>query len=53
MPLYYSEDHEWIDVAGDTGTVGITDYAQLSSCSVVSHSQCFLPGSEIGNLPIS
>ena len=32
MPLYYSEDHEWIDVAGDTGpmvgTVGITDYAQ-------------------------
>ena len=39
MPLYYSEDHEWIDVAGDTGTVGITDYAQgqlgtspLSNC---------------------
>ena len=28
MPLYYSEDHEWIDVAGGTGTVGITDYAQ-------------------------
>ena len=28
MPLYFSEDHEWIDVAGDTGTVGITDYAQ-------------------------
>ena len=28
MPLYYSEDHEWIDVTGDTGTVGITDYAQ-------------------------
>ena len=28
MPLYYTEDHEWIDVAGDTGTVGITDYAQ-------------------------
>ena len=28
MPLYYSEDHEWIDVSGDTGTVGITDYAQ-------------------------
>lgn len=28
MPRYYSEDHEWIDVDGDTGTVGITDYAQ-------------------------
>ena len=28
MPRYYSQDHEWIDVDGDTGTVGITDYAQ-------------------------
>ena len=28
MPRYFSEDHEWIDVNGDTGTVGITDYAQ-------------------------
>ena len=28
MPLYYTQDHEWIDVEGDTGTVGITDYAQ-------------------------
>jgi glycine cleavage system H protein len=28
MPRYYTEDHEWIDVEGDTGTVGITDYAQ-------------------------
>ncbi len=27
---YYTHDHEWIDVAdaGDTATVGITDYAQ-------------------------
>lgn len=24
----YSKDHEWIDVKGDTATVGITDYAQ-------------------------
>jgi glycine cleavage system H protein len=24
----YSKDHEWIDVQGDTATVGITDYAQ-------------------------
>ena len=28
MPLYYTQDHEWIDVDGDAGTVGITDYAQ-------------------------
>ena len=25
---YYTEDHEWIRVEGDTGTVGITTYAQ-------------------------
>jgi glycine cleavage system H protein len=28
MPRYFSEDHEWIDVDGTAGTVGITDYAQ-------------------------
>jgi glycine cleavage system H protein len=28
MSRYFSEDHEWIEVDGDTGTVGITDYAQ-------------------------
>ena len=28
MTRYYTQDHEWIDVAGDTATVGITDYAQ-------------------------
>jgi glycine cleavage system H protein len=26
MPRYYTRDHEWID--SETGTVGITDYAQ-------------------------
>ena len=25
---YFTSDHEWIDVTGDTATVGITDYAQ-------------------------
>lgn len=25
---YYTEDHEWIRVEGDTGTIGITTYAQ-------------------------
>jgi len=28
MSRYFSKDHEWIEVSGDTGTVGITDYAQ-------------------------
>ena len=28
MSRYFTEDHEWIDVEGDVGTVGITDYAQ-------------------------
>lgn len=28
MSRYFTKDHEWIDVDGDIGTVGITDYAQ-------------------------
>ena len=28
MSRLYTQDHEWIDVDGDTATVGITDYAQ-------------------------
>jgi glycine cleavage system H protein len=28
MARYFTKDHEWIDVEGDLGTVGITDYAQ-------------------------
>jgi glycine cleavage system H protein len=31
----YTKDHEWIKVAGDTGTVGITDYAQHELGDVV------------------
>jgi glycine cleavage system H protein len=26
--IKYTKDHEWIRVEGDTGTVGISDYAQ-------------------------
>ncbi len=26
--LFYTNDHEWIKVEGNTGTVGITDFAQ-------------------------
>ncbi|MFL2934270.1 MAG: glycine cleavage system protein GcvH [Thalassobaculaceae bacterium] len=28
VTTYYSEEHEWITVDGNTGTVGITDFAQ-------------------------
>lgn len=28
MSRYFTEDHEWIDVDGQTGIVGISDYAQ-------------------------
>ena len=28
MSRYFTEDHEWIDVDGYVGTVGISDYAQ-------------------------
>ncbi len=33
--LHYSKDHEWVSVAGDVATVGITDYAQNSLGDVV------------------
>src|SRR5919206_3989796 len=33
--LYYSKDHEWLKVEGETGTVGITDHAQSSLGDVV------------------
>lgn len=28
MTRYFTKEHEWIAVEGDTATVGITDYAQ-------------------------
>ena len=28
MSVYYTKEHEWIRVDGDTATVGITDFAQ-------------------------
>jgi len=31
----YTKEHEWIEVKGDTGTVGITDYAQHELGDVV------------------
>jgi len=35
MTRYYTEDHEWIDVDGETATVGITDYAQSQLGDIV------------------
>ena len=28
MSRYFTQDHEWVDVDGEIGTVGISDYAQ-------------------------
>ena len=39
----YSKDHEWVRVAGDLGTVGITDHAQEQLGDVV-----FLELPEVG-----
>ena len=33
--LKYTKDHEWMEVAGDRGKVGITDYAQQQLGDVV------------------
>jgi glycine cleavage system H protein len=35
MSVYYSKEHEWISVEGDSATVGITDYAQSQLGDVV------------------
>jgi len=48
----YTKEHEWVKVNGDTGTIGITDYAQQSLGDIVFVD---LPksGTELtaGNLP--
>jgi glycine cleavage system H protein len=35
MTTHYTKDHEYIRIEGDTGTVGITDYAQQQLGDVV------------------
>jgi len=35
MPRYFSEEHEWIEVDGDSATIGITDYAQSQLGDIV------------------
>ena len=33
--LYYSKEHEWLEVTGSKGRIGITDYAQESLGDIV------------------
>ena len=35
MTRYFTEDHEWIEVDGDSATVGITEYAQSQLGDIV------------------
>lgn len=35
MTLYFTKDHEWVAVEGDSATVGITDYAQAQLGDIV------------------
>lgn len=53
--LLYSKEHEWLDVDGDTATVGITDHAQKELGEIVyvelpDEGDSFEPGDEIGSL---
>ena len=41
--LYYHEAHDWLEIDGDTGTTGITDYAQAELGDIV-----FLELPEVG-----
>lgn len=35
MPRYFTDEHEWIEIDGDTAIVGITDYAQQQLGDIV------------------
>jgi glycine cleavage system H protein len=35
MNLYFTKEHEWIHLEGDTATVGITDFAQAQLGDIV------------------
>lgn len=53
MTIYYSEEHEWIAVEGDTATIGITAHAaeQLGEIVFVEQREAgdtFERGDEIG-----
>ncbi len=44
---YYTKEHEWITLDGETGTVGITDYAQKQLGDVVYVSYLKKAGEEV------
>ncbi|MEM8789682.1 MAG: glycine cleavage system protein GcvH [Pseudomonadota bacterium] len=53
MATYYTEDHEWVDVDGDTATVGITAHAAEQLGDVVflelkGSGETFEKGAEMG-----
>ena len=53
--LKYTKDHEWIRVTGDTGEVGVTDYAQQQLGDVVfvelpEVGQTFAQGDQFGSI---
>ena len=35
MPVYFTKEHEWISVEGDTATVGISNHAQEALGDIV------------------
>ena len=47
MSRYFTKEHEWIDVAGETGTVGISDYAQ-SQLGDITFVELPEPGASFG-----
>ena len=36
MTLYFTKDHEWLRVEGDTATVGISNHAQVEIAARIS-----------------
>lgn len=46
MSRYFTTDHEWIEVEGDAGTVGITDFAQ-SQLGDITFVDLPVPGQEV------
>ena len=47
MSRYFTKEHEWIDVSGETGTVGISDYAQ-SQLGDITFVELPEPGASFG-----
>ena len=45
MARYFTDEHEWIDIEGDTAAVGITDYAQEQLGDIV-----FVELPEVGSM---